>query len=223
MADGETVPISQVQVGDLVAARDAATGALTAQPVLNVIVGVGDKHLITVTTGPAPASAPSPGQVSDPAGEDTWTATVNHPIWIQDRGWTQAGNLHVGDLTIGATGEIRIVQGLDDEGWVHKQTVYNLAVANSHTYIVGDTGDGTLVHNCSTGADRSIGPSGKPKVHIVNHPTRKRAQDAARNDGRGQPMHHPSPERKGGSPHYHPVDKYGNKTRGGVHHNYPRP
>jgi hypothetical protein len=38
----------------VVAAKDPVAGELTAQPVLDVIVGFGDKHLIGVTTSRAP-------------------------------------------------------------------------------------------------------------------------------------------------------------------------
>jgi len=151
MADGSTVAISDIQVGNLVAARDPGTGELTAQPVLDVIEGHGDKHLIKVITAPAPASALDDGQVADEDPRaDTWTATANHPIWVEDQGWTDADNLAVGDLLQGATGELRTVQDVDDEGWLQDQTVYNLSVANTHTYVVGDNGDGTLVHNCGS-------------------------------------------------------------------------
>ncbi|MQA36151.1 hypothetical protein GCU49_21715 [Modestobacter roseus] len=149
MADGSTVPIGQVQVGDLVAARDPETGELTAQPVLDVIVGHGDKHLIKVVTAPAPVSALAEGRVADDDPRaDTWTATANHPIWVDDEGWTEADDLALGDLLMGAAGEYRVVQDLDDQGWLTGQTVYNLSVANVHTFVVGDAGDGTVVHNC---------------------------------------------------------------------------
>jgi RHS repeat-associated protein len=152
MADGITVAISDVEVGDLVAARDPDTGELTAQPVLNVIEGHGDRHLIEVVTEPAPNSAVDDGQVADDdPSADTWTATANHPIWVQGRGWTNADDLAVGDRLQGATGKLRVVQEVEDQGWLRDQTVYNLSVANTHTYVVGDNGDGTIVHNCSGG------------------------------------------------------------------------
>lgn len=65
--------------------------------------------------------------------------------------------------------------------------------------------------------ESALGPSGKPKIHNVDHPNKKSAKDAARNDGQGAPMNHPSPTV--GKPHYHPTDADGNKIPG-VHHNY---
>jgi len=78
---------------------------------------------------------------------------------------------------------------------------------------------GTIYLACSSKEipKNALGPSGKPKIHNVDHPNRKSAKDAARNDGQGPPMHHPSP--KVGEPHYHPTDANGNKIPG-VHHNY---
>ncbi|MGY1843129.1 polymorphic toxin-type HINT domain-containing protein [Modestobacter sp. SYSU DS0875] len=155
MADGTTQPISQIDVGDLVTTRDPETGEVTWQPVLDVIVGHGEKHLIKVVTAPAQASALDDGQVADgDARADTWIATANHPIWVEGEGWTEADDLALGDLLMGAAGDYRVVQDLDDRGWLLGQTVYNLSVANVHTFVVGDEGAGSLVHNCS-----AVGPS----------------------------------------------------------------
>jgi hypothetical protein len=61
--------------------------------------------------------------------------------------------------------------------------------------------------------DSMLGPSGYPKVHSVEHPTRKEAEDAASQEGKGPPMQH-----KG---HFHPTDEEGEKEHPNVHHNYP--
>jgi hypothetical protein len=145
MADGTTQPISDIDVGDLVAARDPVTGELTTQPVLHVIVGFGDKHLIGVTTIRGP-----PGSNMDAGDEDSWIATANHPIWVEGSGWTNAEKLEVGDVTTGANGERRLVSSITDYGWLPAQTVYNVSVANVHTFLVGSRTAGTLVHNSSS-------------------------------------------------------------------------
>ncbi len=64
-----------------------------------------------------------------------------------------------------------------------------------------------------------LGPSGETMIHIKNFPTRKRAKDAARNAGKGEPMNHPRPQV--GSPHFHPTDEEGEKIHDGVHNAYP--
>ncbi len=63
-----------------------------------------------------------------------------------------------------------------------------------------------------------LGPSGKPKVHVVQHPTEKRAKDAAR---QGNPAKDASPKK--GGPHYHPTNRDGSRKRGkqNIHHEYP--
>ena len=65
---------------------------------------------------------------------------------------------------------------------------------------------------------RGMGPSGKLKIHKIPFSTQKAAKDAARAAGKGSPMKHPSP--KEGPPHYHPVDKGGNKIPDGTHYEY---
>jgi hypothetical protein len=58
-------------------------------------------------------------------------------------------------------------------------------------------------------------------IHKIYKPTKKAAKDAARNAGKGKPLHHPSD--KGQQPHYHPVDKDGDKLHDGTHYYYPGP
>jgi len=65
--------------------------------------------------------------------------------------------------------------------------------------------------------EKDIGPSGKPKIKNVDHSGKKKAKDAATQDGKGPPINHPSPTV--GKPHYHPADASGNKIPG-THHNY---
>ena len=136
LADGSFTPIETLDAGDLVLTTDPLTGETTAQPVITPIVGSGDKHLVDVVTD---------------AG--TWTATANHPIWVDGKGWTPAGELTAGDQLVGSTGGLLVVQAMHDRGWLSGQTVYNLSVAGTHTYYIASA-DGTvdaLVHNCPRG------------------------------------------------------------------------
>jgi hypothetical protein len=168
MADGTTQPINDIEVGDLVAAPDPVTGELTAQPVLDVIVGFGDKYLIGVTTSRAPPVADG---APDQADDDVWIATANHPIWVEGSGWVDAESIEPGDLTVTAAGDRRIVTRVVDHGWVSGQTVYNLSVANVHTFVVGAADAGTLVHNssavCNIADNRAAGKAWEGKVGAV--------------------------------------------------------
>jgi RHS repeat-associated protein len=65
-----------------------------------------------------------------------------------------------------------------------------------------------------------LGPSGKPKIHEVDSPTRKGAKDAARSAGKGTPVEHPNPTR--GNPHFHPTGADGEKIPSSPHFTYPQ-
>lgn len=134
MADGSLAPIETLESGDLVLAADPSTGETSTQPVITPIIGSGDKHLVDVVTD---------------AG--SWTATANHPIWVVDRGWTNARELAVGDELLGSTGNRLVVRAVQDLGWLGGQTVYNLSVGGVHTYYVAsaETAGNVLVHNAS--------------------------------------------------------------------------
>lgn len=73
--------------------------------------------------------------------------------------------------------------------------------------------------NTSKGVpEKALGPSGKPKIHVIDKPNRKAAEDAAKRAGSGKPLRHPNDE--GQPPHFHPADRDGNK-KPGPHFNYP--
>ena len=57
-----------------------------------------------------------------------------------------------------------------------------------------------------------IGPSGYPKIHNVDLPSKNAAKDAALEAGVGKPIQHPG--------HYHSTDASGGKIPG-THFNYP--
>lgn len=149
LADGTVAPIETLEVGDLVLTRDPETGETSSQPVITPIVGTGDKHLVEIVTD---------------AG--TWTATDNHPVWVDGKGWVNAVDLTTGDRLVGSTGGILVVRAMHDLGWLSEQTVYNLSVAGTHTYYVV-AGDGThdaLVHN---GASDAACPRGGAAGTVV--------------------------------------------------------
>jgi hypothetical protein len=63
--------------------------------------------------------------------------TDEHPIYVKDFGWKNAVELRTGDeLMTSAGGWVRC-EGIADSGQV--KTVYNVEVADCHTYFVGDT------------------------------------------------------------------------------------
>ncbi len=132
MADGTQRPIEDVQVGDLVWATDPTTGESAAEPVTDLILGRGLKHLVRIGTD------------HDRDGVIDWiTATDGHPFWVDGDGWTDAGELAVGDMLVDEDGtQVSILElGYD----TRTATVHNLTVNRIHTYHAG-LGD-LLNHN----------------------------------------------------------------------------
>ncbi len=73
--------------------------------------------------------------------------TPEHPFFVEGRGWTAAGALTAGDRVATRSGEwVPISEVFDTEQW---EAVYNLRVADFHTYFVSEEGWGFTVwaHN----------------------------------------------------------------------------
>jgi hypothetical protein len=65
----------------------------------------------------------------------TIRTTAEHPFWVKDRGWVAAQQLQAGDSLRAHDGRWLKVDGL--EGPKPSATVYNMCVAEYHTYFVG--------------------------------------------------------------------------------------
>ena len=159
MADGSHEPISAIIVGDYVVAVDPSTGARTSQPVLDVIVGQGTKHLVDIKINDA---------------ETVLTATAAHPTWVVGRGWTEARNLTAGDQLLADDGTVASIRSVRDLGEVAGQTVYNLNVGNIHTFVVVAGEHSIVVHNTSELCKRP----GSFRAGVANE-VLDRARDAA--------------------------------------------
>ena len=96
--------------------------------------------------------------------------TPKHPFYVRDKGWTSACDLQPGDLLMTPAGDCVPVDRTEDRGEV--EPVYNLHVADCHTYFVtgADGGPAILVHNQSggttAGATRSL--TKEEKQFILN-------------------------------------------------------
>ncbi|MBX9681170.1 MAG: HINT domain-containing protein [Gemmataceae bacterium] len=71
-------------------------------------------------------------------GSHVIRTTAEHPFWVKDFGWKPAGELKAGDLLATDNGQWVAVEETFDTG--EFETVYNLRVAEWHTYFVGDSG-----------------------------------------------------------------------------------
>ncbi len=110
------VAIEQIQRGDRVLSKDVDSGELNYKPVLQTTV-----------------RPPTPVQKFRVAG-DTFVASLGHHFWVSGDGWTKMRELIPDHPLHTATGMQRVTS-VEDEGRVEK--VYNLIVADFHTYFVG--------------------------------------------------------------------------------------
>ena len=80
-------------------------------------------------------------------GGRTIRTTAEHPFYVKERGWTTAGELRAGDLLSTDLGKWLEVENIDASG--EQASVYNVLVADHHTYFVGEQawGFAVWVHN----------------------------------------------------------------------------
>ncbi len=73
--------------------------------------------------------------------------TAEHPFFVAEKGWVPAENLEVGDLLVGHDDKLTRLDSL--RVTERYEAVYNLRVAEDHTYFVGDDdwGFSVWVHN----------------------------------------------------------------------------
>ena len=105
-------------------------------------------------------------------GEEIVT-TVDHPFYVNSRGFVKAGELAIGDELLDPNKNILLVENFDVELTEEPVKVYNFEVEDFHTYLVG--GFRILVHN----ADYKITLSREKYPESAKH-----IEDAIKN---GQP------------------------------------
>ncbi|HEY0709362.1 MAG TPA: polymorphic toxin-type HINT domain-containing protein, partial [Polyangia bacterium] len=134
-ADGHQ-PIETLTPGTLVLAREENGLAVDHKPVARVYVSR-SRSLVRLTS-----------RTTDGRIQETRT-TGNHPFFTDTRGWLEAHTLVPGrDRLVDWEG--RLVEVLAVESLDQQVPVYNLEVADFHTYFVGETG--LWVHNRSPAA-----------------------------------------------------------------------
>jgi len=102
------------------------------------------------------------------SGEEIIT-TVDHPFYVQERGFIQAGSLLVGDKLVSVNGEDLTIEDYNIEETEEPVPVYNFQVEDFHTYHVGK--NSVLVHNAN-GYHYNKDPMQDPKAarDIVEDP-----------------------------------------------------
>ena len=123
--DKGRTPISDITVGDFALAFNESTGTIGYYKVTAVMKHA-DLVLVTLMVN----------------GESIVT-TPEHPFYITGQGWIPAGALQVGEKILRANGQVGTVKRIAVTKQL--QVMYNLTVADAHTFFVGD--GQWLVHN----------------------------------------------------------------------------
>ena len=87
-------------------------------------------------------------------GEEIIT-TVDHPFYVNSRGFVKAGELAIGDELLDPNKNILLVENFDVELTEEPVKVYNFEVDEFHTYHVGEIG--VWVHNASCKVNKKVG------------------------------------------------------------------
>lgn len=122
--------IEKFKAGDLILSRSEfdPNGELEAKVVEEVFVRFGDVLHLHIS-----------GQVI--------RTTAEHPFWVCTKGWMPAHHLKIGDRLLSHDGQIVAVEDVFETG--EREKLYNLRVADYHTYFVGcqEWGFSVWAHN----------------------------------------------------------------------------
>jgi hypothetical protein len=121
------IAIESISMGDMVISANPDTGEIAEREVLEAYVRQSGE-LVHIWA----------------CGEET-KATPDHPYHVMGRGWVAAGKLAAGDLLMALSGDAVAVDDVWTEALDEPVAVYNLQVADFHTYYAG--GICVLVHN----------------------------------------------------------------------------
>jgi Pretoxin HINT domain len=125
LTPGGPRPIESLHAGELVLSGDGCNGAAHATPIIAVHRSSASRTLRLVVGGEAIGT------------------TEGHPFAKLGNGWTRAGELKPGDEILATSGRAR-VEAIESGP---SQTVWNLQLGGSHSYLVGRAG--LVVHDIS--------------------------------------------------------------------------
>ncbi|WP_317793048.1 ricin-type beta-trefoil lectin domain protein [Actinoplanes sichuanensis] len=159
MADGSARPISEINPGDEVLAKDPLTGAEGARPV-TLLHANRDVELTDVTVSDQPTAVDGKS-VNEGKGDRTTrgptepavlATTAHHPFWDATTGaWIDAADLVAGESTlVGPDGQIQYVTEV--RNFTGSKVMRDLTVDDIHTYFVVAQETPILVHNCNDSA-----------------------------------------------------------------------
>ncbi len=152
--------IGTLQVGERVLAYNPKTGKMEQEPILHVWINH-DHDLVDLTI----TTTTTRGQQGKPAMKTSEVIHTNqkHPFFTMEHGFLPVGQIKLGMYLLRADGRVGVVTG-----WKvvpGTRTMYNLEVAQDHTFTVG--AGQWVVHNCPSGSGTS---GGFQKTEIVDPP-----------------------------------------------------
>ncbi|QSB16681.1 hypothetical protein JQS43_10590 [Natronosporangium hydrolyticum] len=187
LADGNTTPIAELEIGDQVLATDPVTGATGSRQITHTWA-----HIDTLW------------DLHTEAG--TITTTANHPFWNHtEQRWDRADTLQPGDQLLTPDGRPVNVTELDSTATTDH--AHNLTVADLHTYYVLAGNTPVLVHNTCPEVARL---TSSPNAPVINSKTvytdrngRFRIDVENQNPGQRGANIHLQPMGRGGSGKYY--------------------
>ena len=154
------VSIEEISIGDRVWSYNEKTGEKSLQEVIHVVSGSGVKELVDIEL----------------VSGEVITVTANHPFYLfSEQRWLNAGELDETNPLLGVSGNSLDIEALKKHS--KQETVYNLSVANDHTYFVGN--EGALAHNCYQKPDWRV--YGRGKHHAPKELSRKKVRESTKN------------------------------------------
>jgi hypothetical protein len=142
-----TKSIEAIKPGDRVLSRDPATGTTTLKPVVEVYRRKADHlRILAIQSGSGVAQE--------------LRTTDNHPFWVPDTGWVDAGQLQAGQTLLQPDGSVAKVLSTRREEHPEGVPVFNFQTADYHTYFVAQSRDvpAVLAHNDCKGDIPKIEP-----------------------------------------------------------------
>ncbi|MGE3804744.1 MAG: polymorphic toxin-type HINT domain-containing protein [Gemmataceae bacterium] len=139
--------IEDIQVGDVVMARDEHTGQMVPRKVTRIFRNTSD-HVRILQVRTAEGSV------------QKIETTDGHPFWVEGQGWVHAGALQAGHNLIQPDEQIATVVLSDYESRPQGVSIYNFEVEGVHTYFIAQAGGGGFVwvHNMSSPAGTPPSP-----------------------------------------------------------------
>lgn len=128
------IAVEDIEVGDLVLAKDEKTGETSYKKVLSLFDRQAEViYIISV-------------------GEEEISVTGEHPFWVEGKGWIETAYLEIGDILTTFDGQFLPIQDIIVKE--EETTVYNFEVEDFHTYFVSKLGVWT--HNCAKGGNGKV-------------------------------------------------------------------